>query len=84
MSPVVVVAVAAAGVVGLLLGIRWVRSTVRDIYRAGHEAGYQEAMRDFIADQMVREREAAAHAQRQFAAGDYDPATRGESVSPRH
>ena len=79
MSPVVVVAAAASGIVVLALGIRWVRSTVRDIYRAGHEAGYQEAMRDFIADQMVREREAAAHAQRQFAAGDYDPVARGET-----
>lgn len=51
--------IALGGVVVLGLGARWVVKNVRDIYEAGRKAGYQEAMRDVIADQMVREQEAA-------------------------
>ena len=51
--------IALGGCVVVAVLARWVVKNVRDIYEAGRKAGYQEAMRDVIADQMVREQEAA-------------------------
>jgi len=51
--------IALGGLVVVTFVARWIVKNVRDIYEAGRKAGYQEAMRDVIADQMVREQEAA-------------------------
>jgi hypothetical protein len=72
--------IAAGGIIVVVVAARWVVSTVRDIYESGRKAGYQEAMRDVIADHMVREQE-AARSNRASAWGD---TVIGRSDMPAH